>query len=198
MTDMTDPGSFTLYRKQTAPGLGTCVIGGAIAAGLGLGAFAVLVMALWISSPYPDSGPGGALHVAAALWLLAHGTELVRTETLANRWRQLKCLEEMQAAGLSPVTWTSRVVEARNASLAARRSATGQWPSSTSSAATTRLRVIESRTPASRAVVRNDPCGETQNRVEVGASRTVPSGVTSTASAAPCERASLVACRLAA
>lgn len=84
MTDMTDPGSFTLYRKQTAPGLGTCVIGGAIAAGLGLGAFAVLVMALWISSPYPDSGPGGALHVAAALWLLAHGTELVRTETLSG------------------------------------------------------------------------------------------------------------------
>ncbi|MFD9069506.1 cell division protein PerM [Streptomyces lasiicapitis] len=82
MTD--DAGSLTLYRKQTAPGLGTCVLGGAIAAGLGLGAFAVLVMGLWISSPYPDSGPGGALHVAAALWLLAHGTELVRTETLSG------------------------------------------------------------------------------------------------------------------
>ncbi|WP_229909741.1 cell division protein PerM [Streptomyces flavofungini] len=81
---MTDSGSFTLYRKQAAPGLGTCVLGGAIAAGLGLGAFAVLVMGLWISSPYPDSGPGGALHVAAALWLLAHGTELVRTETLSG------------------------------------------------------------------------------------------------------------------
>nr|WP_246258724.1 DUF6350 family protein [Streptomyces typhae] len=74
----------TLYRKQTAPGLGTCVIGGAIAAGLGLGVFAVLVMGLWISSPYPDSGPDGALHVAATLWLLAHGTELVRTETLSG------------------------------------------------------------------------------------------------------------------
>ncbi|MER7347052.1 DUF6350 family protein [Streptomyces aurantiacus] len=82
MTD--DAGSLTLYRKQAAPGLGTCLLGGAIAAGLGLGAFAVLVMGLWISSPYPDSGPGGALHVAAALWLLAHGTELIRTETLSG------------------------------------------------------------------------------------------------------------------
>src|SRR5581483_6651082 len=33
----------------------------------------------------------------------------VRTETLANRWRQLKCLEEMQAAGLSPVPHLSAV-----------------------------------------------------------------------------------------
>ncbi|WP_373301313.1 cell division protein PerM [Streptomyces djakartensis] len=39
---------------------------------------------LWITSPYPDSGPGGALHVAAALWLLAHGAELVRTDTLSG------------------------------------------------------------------------------------------------------------------
>ncbi|MFD2685679.1 DUF6350 family protein [Streptomyces phyllanthi] len=63
-----------------APGL----LGGAVAAGLGLGFFAVLVMVLWISSPYPDSGPHGALHVAAALWLLGHGVELVRTETLSG------------------------------------------------------------------------------------------------------------------
>jgi hypothetical protein len=59
-------------------------LSGAVAAGLGLGSFAVLVMVLWIGSPYPDSGPGGALHVAAALWLLAHGTELVRTDTLSG------------------------------------------------------------------------------------------------------------------
>lgn len=39
---------------------------------------------LWISSPYPDSGPDGALHVAAALWLLSHGVELVRTDTLSG------------------------------------------------------------------------------------------------------------------
>lgn len=57
---------------------------GATAAGLGLGALAVLVMVLWISSPYPDSGPSGALHVAAGLWLLAHGTELVRTVTVSG------------------------------------------------------------------------------------------------------------------
>ncbi|QES49746.1 hypothetical protein DEJ50_19945 [Streptomyces venezuelae] len=55
-----------------------------MAAGLGLGSLAVLVMVLWISSPYPDSGPGGALHVAAGLWLLAHGTELIRYDTLSG------------------------------------------------------------------------------------------------------------------
>ncbi|MER6155015.1 DUF6350 family protein [Streptomyces sp. NPDC001868] len=60
------------------------VLGGALAAGLGLGAFVALVTVLWISSPYPDSGPGGALHVAAALWLLSHGVELVRTDTLSG------------------------------------------------------------------------------------------------------------------
>lgn len=73
----------TRLRDRT-PGLGTSLLGGAVAAGLGLGTFAVLVIALWISSPYPDSGPGGALHVAAALWLLAHGAELVRTDTLSG------------------------------------------------------------------------------------------------------------------
>ncbi|MFE3491532.1 DUF6350 family protein [Streptomyces sp. NPDC059175] len=55
---------------------------GVIAAGLGLGALAVLVTLMWITSPYPDSGPRGALHVAAGLWLLAHGVEVVRTDTL--------------------------------------------------------------------------------------------------------------------
>lgn len=55
---------------------------GVVAAGLGLGALAVLVTLMWITSPYPDSGPRGALHVAAGLWLLAHGAELVRTDTL--------------------------------------------------------------------------------------------------------------------
>ncbi len=61
-----------------------CLARGVIAAGLGLGALAVLVIVAWISSPYPDSGPGGALRVAAALWLLAHGTELVRPDTLTG------------------------------------------------------------------------------------------------------------------
>ncbi|MGA5319950.1 DUF6350 family protein [Streptomyces seoulensis] len=70
--------------RDRSPGLGPALAGGALAAGLGLGACAALVMVLWVSSPYPDSGPGGALHVAAALWLLAHGVELVRAETLSG------------------------------------------------------------------------------------------------------------------
>ncbi|MFJ3757181.1 DUF6350 family protein [Streptomyces sp. NPDC090080] len=70
--------------RDRSPGLAASLLGGAIAAGLGLACFAVLVMALWVSSPYPDSGPGGALHLAAALWLLAHGIELVRTDTLSG------------------------------------------------------------------------------------------------------------------
>ena len=70
--------------RDRSPGLGASLAAGALAAGLGLGSFAVLATALWVSSPYPDSGPGGALHVAAALWLLAHGVELVRTDTLSG------------------------------------------------------------------------------------------------------------------
>jgi hypothetical protein len=70
--------------RGRSPGLGAGLLGGVVAAGLGLGSFAVPVIVLWISSPYPDSGPGSALHVAAALWLLAHGAELVRTDTLTG------------------------------------------------------------------------------------------------------------------
>ncbi|MFJ9740179.1 DUF6350 family protein [Streptomyces sp. NPDC101166] len=69
---------------RSPAGLGAGLLGGALAAGLGLGALAVLVTMLWISSPYPDSGPGSALRVAASLWVLAHGAELVRTETLSG------------------------------------------------------------------------------------------------------------------
>ncbi|MFD9106138.1 DUF6350 family protein [Streptomyces virginiae] len=70
--------------RRRSPAAAACVVGGAVAAGLGLGFLAVLVIVLWISSPYPDSGPGGALHLAAGLWLLGHGTELVRYETLSG------------------------------------------------------------------------------------------------------------------
>ncbi|MFJ7587315.1 DUF6350 family protein [Streptomyces sp. NPDC097617] len=70
--------------RRRSPAAAACVVGGAVAAGLGLGFLAVLVIVLWISSPYPDSGPGGALHLAAGLWLLAHGTELVRYDTLSG------------------------------------------------------------------------------------------------------------------
>ncbi|WP_256104999.1 DUF6350 family protein [Streptomyces sp. ODS05-4] len=74
-------GTTTVRLAGVLPGL--CVRG-ALAAGLGLGAVTVVVLALWIGSPYPDSGPGGALHTAAALWLLAHGVELARPAATAG------------------------------------------------------------------------------------------------------------------
>ncbi|MFS8200791.1 DUF6350 family protein [Streptomyces sp. CWNU-52B] len=92
VTQMTDrsphrrpsfPPSLARLRRRSS-GLATGLAGGVLAAGLGLAAVAVPVTVLWISSPYPDSGPDGALHVAAALWLLAHGAELVRTDTLSG------------------------------------------------------------------------------------------------------------------
>lgn len=66
------------------PGLGAGLLSGALAAVAGLGAFALLAIVLWISAPYPDDGPDGALRVAAGLWLLAHGVVLFRTETLSG------------------------------------------------------------------------------------------------------------------
>ncbi|MFF3676742.1 DUF6350 family protein [Streptomyces sp. NPDC002120] len=89
MTQVTErgtslPAAPRAGARRRSPAAAACVAGGAVAAGLGLGFLAVLVIVLWISSPYPDSGPGGALHLAAGLWLLAHGTELVRYETLSG------------------------------------------------------------------------------------------------------------------
>ncbi|MFH8767950.1 DUF6350 family protein [Streptomyces sp. NPDC017958] len=85
MTARRPPLSLLLHgMRDRSPGLGASLLGGAVAAGLGIGSLAVLVLGLWISSPYPDSGPAGALHIAAALWLLAHGVELVRTDTLSG------------------------------------------------------------------------------------------------------------------
>nr|WP_234376527.1 DUF6350 family protein [Streptomyces sp. CB01201] len=84
MTQVTERSLPLLPVKARPSVLATCFLRGAIAAGLGLGALAVLVMVLWISSPYPDSGPGGALRTAASLWLLAHGAQLVRPETLTG------------------------------------------------------------------------------------------------------------------
>jgi hypothetical protein len=57
---------------------------GAVAAALGLGVPAALVLLFWVGSPVPDSGLGGALHVGVGLWLLAQGAELVRTQTLSG------------------------------------------------------------------------------------------------------------------
>ncbi|MDN3252291.1 DUF6350 family protein [Streptomyces sp. MA25(2023)] len=70
--------------RDRSPGLAAGLLGGAVAAGLGLASCAVLVTVLWFSSPYPDNGPGATLHVAAALWVLAHGAELVRADTLSG------------------------------------------------------------------------------------------------------------------
>ncbi|MET9553340.1 DUF6350 family protein [Streptomyces sp. NPDC006645] len=76
--------SASAAERGRAAALTAAFLRGALAAGLGLGGLAVLVIAAWISSPYPDSGAGGALHIAAALWLLAHGAELVRPDTLSG------------------------------------------------------------------------------------------------------------------
>jgi hypothetical protein len=62
----------------------TALFGGVIAAGAGLAALALLVLLLWTISPYSVGGPGTAMHVAAALWLLAHGAELSRSDGLTG------------------------------------------------------------------------------------------------------------------
>ncbi|MFF4210543.1 DUF6350 family protein [Streptomyces sp. NPDC001796] len=88
MTQWTDrriPLPSLLARSRARwPGLGASMLDGALAAVAGLGAFALLAIVLWVSAPYPDDGPGGALRVAAAAWLLAHGVVLFRTETLSG------------------------------------------------------------------------------------------------------------------
>ncbi|MFD9566763.1 DUF6350 family protein [Streptomyces sp. NPDC059994] len=84
MTQVTDRGLRLPAAQGRPPVLATCVLRGVMAAGLGLGALAVLVTVVWISSPYPDSGPSGVLRAVAALWLLAHGTQLVRPDTLSG------------------------------------------------------------------------------------------------------------------
>ncbi|MFE2017049.1 DUF6350 family protein [Streptomyces sp. NPDC059499] len=81
---MTERSPMLPAERSRSAALASAFVRGAIAAGLGLGSLSVLVMVLWISSPYPDSGPGEALHAATGLWLLAHGAELVRTDTLSG------------------------------------------------------------------------------------------------------------------
>ncbi|MFP8886084.1 cell division protein PerM [Streptomyces mangrovi] len=77
------PHALALIRHAPVPPRDR-LLDGVMAAGLGLGGIAVLVMLLWITSPHPDDGPGGALRIAADLWLVAHGAPLVRTETLSG------------------------------------------------------------------------------------------------------------------
>ncbi|QHY97677.1 hypothetical protein SSPS47_21460 [Streptomyces sp. S4.7] len=90
MTQVSESGttlssaSASATERGRAAALTAAFLRGAFAAVLGLGSLAALVIAAWISSPYPDSGAGGALRIAAALWLLAHGAELVRPDTLSG------------------------------------------------------------------------------------------------------------------
>ncbi|MEU9525118.1 DUF6350 family protein [Streptomyces sp. NPDC048210] len=81
---MTERSPMLSAERSRSAALASAFVRGVLAAGLGLGSLSVLVMLLWISSPYPDSGPGGALHVASGLWLLAHGAELVRADTVGG------------------------------------------------------------------------------------------------------------------
>lgn len=84
MTQVTERSpSLSVEQGQPAV-LASALLRGVLAAGLGLGSIAVLVMVLWISSPASGSGPGEAVHTAAGLWLLAHGAELIRTDTLTG------------------------------------------------------------------------------------------------------------------
>ncbi|MEU5235674.1 DUF6350 family protein [Streptomyces lydicus] len=85
MSQLTDRGptlsSHGRNAARRSSAIGAAFVGGVTAAGLGLGAVTVAVLLLWVASPYPDSGPSRALHLAADLWLLAHGGDLVRTAT---------------------------------------------------------------------------------------------------------------------
>ncbi|MFG2527209.1 DUF6350 family protein [Streptomyces sp. NPDC048516] len=83
MSQLTERGptlsSHGRAAAQRSSAIGAAFLGGVTAAGLGLGALAVAVLLLWVASPEPDSGPSRALHLAADLWLMAHGGALVRT-----------------------------------------------------------------------------------------------------------------------
>jgi hypothetical protein len=89
VTDVTDGGAPAFSGEgaehaRWAAVRVSALVAGAVAAGLGLGVPAALVLLLWIGAPFPDSGLDGALHVGAGVWLLAQGAELVRTETLSG------------------------------------------------------------------------------------------------------------------
>ncbi|MEW2220734.1 DUF6350 family protein [Streptomyces sp. NPDC006990] len=71
-------------RPRLLPLTSGWLLGGAVAAGLGLGLSAVVVLLLWTVSPYPVGGADEALRTAADLWLLAHGAQLVRQEALTG------------------------------------------------------------------------------------------------------------------
>lgn len=81
------PAALTSHRRSASeapPATLVWLFGGILAAGVGFAASAALVTLLWVTSPFPDSGADGALHIAADLWLLAHGAQLVRDGTLSG------------------------------------------------------------------------------------------------------------------
>ncbi|MFF9477840.1 DUF6350 family protein [Streptomyces sp. NPDC014733] len=93
MSQLTDRGTGTFPHGRPAAlgpaargpsALGAALFGGMTAAGLGLGAVTVAVLLVWVASPYPGGDPAEALHLAADLWLLAHGAGLVRTVALTG------------------------------------------------------------------------------------------------------------------
>lgn len=71
----------TTPRRPPSDGAAAWLCSGALAAGLGLGVTAALVLLLWALTPYADAGLDQALRLAVNLWLLAHGVELLRTAT---------------------------------------------------------------------------------------------------------------------
>ncbi|MFI7101166.1 DUF6350 family protein [Streptomyces sp. NPDC050161] len=88
MSQLTDRGPTLSSHGRTAAQRSSAISGaffsGVTAAGLGLGVLTVAVLLIWVASPYPGSDPTGALHLAADLWLLAHGVDLARTGTLSG------------------------------------------------------------------------------------------------------------------
>ncbi|MFF5716909.1 DUF6350 family protein [Streptomyces buecherae] len=99
MTDLSlSSSSRGRVAARRSPAAGQALLSGAVAAGLGLGALAVVVLLLWITSPFPDGSPDGTLRIAAGLWLLAHGAELVRTHTVTGG---------QTAMGLTPLLLTA-------------------------------------------------------------------------------------------
>ncbi|MCB5911756.1 cell division protein PerM [Streptomyces pinistramenti] len=88
MSQLTDRGPTLSSHGRTAAqrssAIGGAFFSGVTAAGLGLGVLTVAVLLIWVASPYPGSDPAGALHLAADLWLLAHGGDLVRTGSLSG------------------------------------------------------------------------------------------------------------------
>lgn len=69
---------------RRGPAVAAAMLGGIVAAGAGLGVMAAMALFVWTTSPYAGSTPRSALHIAGALWLLAHGAGVLRTNGLTG------------------------------------------------------------------------------------------------------------------